>query len=443
MRQRRATASAQRQAESLAEQVASEEEQRARLDRVTGAQALAMHSLLPSNEPQLAALLAVEAYRGLEGHGEVWDGDLHDALWAALGRLAPEESVRVRHPGGATRVALTVAGDVLFSAGIGRRLAVAELAAGAVPAQPLDRLRHAVTAMAVDAGGRRLAAGTEIGDLVTWDRSLAESPGRRLVECRKRNDCGAVAALAWSGDAVLAAAGERGSLRLWDLVAGRRAAGGEPRVPAGTPLPPARALAWSAGGGFLACATAGGLWLWDAERLDAEPEQRRAGEDLHAVAFGDHSVASGEPTVASGEPGGSWLAAGRVDGTVLLWHPDGTERQLAAHREAVSSLAFGGRFLASGSLDRTVKVFDLERLDAAPIVLRDHLGPVRGVALTGDGSRLASAGGETVRVTTIEVAALAGELCRRLGRRQLTPEEWQEHLHGVEYRQTCPPAAAP
>ncbi len=426
VRQRRATASAQRQADDLAEQVASGGEERARLDRVTGAQALAMQSLLPSNDPQLAALLAVEAHRTLESHGEVWDGDLHDALWAAYGRLAPDESVRARHPGGVTQVALTAAGDALFTAGTGRRVAAADLTVTAL-AVLLGRLRHAVTALAVDAGGRRLAAGSELGDLVTWDLGVGagKSSARQLVECRKKDDCGAVTALAWSG--TLLAAGGRGGVRLWDL-----AAGGEPRAAAGASLAgEPRDLAWSAGGGSLASATADGLWLWPAG-ADVEPEQRRAGEDFRAVAFGEHPVASSD-----------WLAAGRGDGTVVLWLPDGTQRELAAHREAVSALAFGGRLLAPGSLDRSVKVFDLDQLDAAPIVLRDHLGPVTGVALTGDGRRLASAGGETVRVVTIEVATLAGELCRRLARRQLTAEEWQEHIPGVEYRPTCPPAVKP
>ncbi len=432
MQQQQATASARRRVASLSEQVASEEVERARLDITTAAQAMIMQSLLPTHEPPLAALLAVAAWRTLAEHGlHARDPDLHEALWAALQRLAPEESVLAHHDG-ARVVVLAADGATVFSAGADRRVTATVLfGAAAGLAEPVDRPKNDVAALAADPGGGWLAAGTATGSVLLWDLSGqkdgSKNRSRKLVECRKRDDCAVVRALAASPDgSSLAGADERGGLRLWDPATGSMT-GSLTSSPQ-----PVRMLAWSADGRTLAGATADGLRLWDLDRPQAAPGTRRAGEDFHTVAFGEH--------------GGRWLAAGHADGTVLLWRPNGMPEELgAAHQGRVSALALGGARLVSAGAEGTVKLWDLDRLDTQPIVLRDHLMPVMSVVLSSDGSRLVSADGETVRAVPTETTALVRELCRRLPRRQLTLGEHQEHLPGLEHRDEdpCPPEPGP
>lgn len=74
---------------------------------------------------------------------------------------------------------------------------------------------------------------------------------------------------------------------------------------------------------------------------------------------------------------GRWVAAGGIDGSVWVW--DATESEPRArfhdHLERVPALAFSpdGRWLLTGSWDRTLRVRDLEVLDAPPARLEAEL----------------------------------------------------------------------
>ena len=66
-----------------------------------------------------------------------------------------------------------------------------------------------------------------------------------------------------------------------------------------------------------------------------------------------------------------------------------------------------------------------------------HDGPVRAIALSADGRRVASAGlDRSVRLLDWCPAELLAAACARL-RRDLTAREWAEYLGDEPYRQTC------
>lgn len=81
-------------------------------------------------------------------------------------------------------------------------------------------------------------------------------------------------------------------------------------------------------------------------------------------------------------PERDWLAAGSATGTVYLWRvadgdPDVAEYALAAHSDAITTLAYGagGRWLASGGADGTVAIFDMQAPSQDPIrtaVQKEH-----------------------------------------------------------------------
>jgi WD40 repeat protein len=92
-------------------------------------------------------------------------------------------------------------------------------------------------------------------------------------------------------------------------------------------------------------------------------------------------------------PQGNLLATGGGDGAIYLWNPDTGERltTIKAHNSLVTSLAFSpdGQVLASGGTDNTVKLW---RSDGTPIqTLTQHQAMVRSLAFSPDGELLASA----------------------------------------------------
>ena len=119
-------------------------------------------------------------------------------------------------------------------------------------------------------------------------------------------------------------------------------------------------------------------------------------------------VASGTPRVLRGEGGGVTCVAGSPDGRLLAaGHQEGVVRvwdlakaaavgEVSGHHGRVDALVFtGAGKVASAGEDGTIRVFSA---GSEPRVLRGHDGPVTSLALSADGSTLASGGADrTVR----------------------------------------------
>jgi WD40 repeat protein len=254
------------------------------------------------------------------------------------------------------------------------------------------------TVVARSPDGRLLAAGAEDGSVWVWDwpkkgqwptrlfvsekarvyAQTAELARRTWTNSRPKFDSNgeAVRALAFAPDGRgLAAAGNRGSVRVWETD-GWTECGRWSGALDGSPW-----LAFTSDGGGVAGSRGGQVCVWE-------------------VMTGEVRAALGEeadPPVLCGvfAPGQDVLAVGTKDGAIRLWDTfgGGAKRLPGGHQDRVTSLAFtpDGRTLASGGWDHTVRLWNLAA-GREVAALEGHRGRVHAVAFSPDGTVLAGGG---------------------------------------------------
>ncbi|MEV7416070.1 hypothetical protein [Streptomyces sp. NPDC089919] len=261
-----------------------------------------------------------------------------------------------------------------------------------------------VDSLSYSDNGRTLAVGQFDGAVSLWDTSKGGDPSRLAeVVAHTKSFFGNPAV--WIGDGsslLLTGADSDRSLGRFSLADRSR-----PR-PGGRHALPMRGLleesAFSPDGRMLVTSTVGETVLWSlapgdgTPRLRARLPQRRS--NVQAAAFG---------------PGADLLVLGWQDGTVDLWHTSdpGHPRRLGALQgtgDAVRALCLGrdGTVLAVATEDSQVRLWDVTRatgdrptaVTAGPAaVISGHAGPVRALALSRDGRRLAL--GSTDQTATV------------------------------------------
>ncbi|MGP6089993.1 hypothetical protein [Antarctobacter jejuensis] len=131
----------------------------------------------------------------------------------------------------------------------------------------------------------------------------------------------------------------------------------------------------------------GTLRLWHLDGTEAAAPFVRHGHSVNSVAF---------------SPSGDRIVSGGAGGTVLLWHLDGTQAAapFVGHKGLVHSVAFSpsGDRIVSGGADGTLRLWHLDGTQAAaPFV--GHKGRVHSVAFSPSGDRIVSGSDDgTVRL---------------------------------------------
>ena len=303
-----------------------------------------------------------------------------------------------------------------------------------------------VTAVAVDADGKRIAVGTIDGKVQLFDAGSGEAVGSPLVAGNA-----AVWQVAFSpqGQRLAVAVDpngaegfhrqrRQGEVQLWDVASGKRV--GRSLVPgAGSVL----SLAFNKDGTLLATGSyAGQLDLWDVATSTRRGEPMRVTDDgVLSVGF---------------DPDGRLVAGGGATGPVRVWRV-ADERPafppLTGHTGPVTGVSFdpGGSFLATTTLLGGTRLWDPatglgygDELSPSPRPLSFtrsiEFPPFLGLrnAFSPDGKLLATAGVEArAMLWEVDPVLWRRRACGIVGR-NLTREEWNLYLpREMPYRATC------
>jgi WD40 repeat protein len=236
-----------------------------------------------------------------------------------------------------------------------------------------------------------------------------------------KGQTGKLRAVAYSPDGSrLAAAGDNGATKLWEVSTGRELV--TIRQPGSDPTGPADErrvshLAFSPDGTLLATATKR-VWLWDGESGNALPFPDEPGESSPPMVF----TPDGELLVLA--RGWCWDRAPRLDSTVLAWdrrtgkigkpfaeESDGGPMEMAVSAGAdllavALRLSVGSRVRLWGLTSKRVQ----GTLDLPPIPQAHLRAAVQGLAFSPDGQTLAVAAGMQVFVFDVPGSRLRGRL---------------------------------
>jgi WD40 repeat protein len=335
--------------------------QRVALSRQLAAQSIA----LMSTDPDLASLLAVQAYRTsptAEAAGSVYTASASPLLRRLTSPLK-----------GAGSVAFSRDGRTLAAGGTDGAIQLWDMPGGQARAT-LTGHTGAVWSMEFSPDGRTLATGSDDGTVRLWD--VAGKQERHRLSAGKN-----VSSLEFSRDGHSLASGSGdGTVRLWDVASGRRRA----TLPVRAETDPYWSIKFSPDGRTLAVGTdRHEVRLWDVASGQPGPTLTGHTAYVWAVAF---------------SPDGHTLASASDDHTVRLWEmPSGKPRTtLTAHTDGVRAVAFSpdGRTLATGSNDHTARLWDMPSGKPRATLL-GHTGDVHDLTFSRNGRVLSTIGRDT------------------------------------------------
>ncbi|MFD7657425.1 TIR domain-containing protein [Actinosynnema sp. NPDC059797] len=348
-----------------------------------------------------------------------------------------------------------------------------EVGSGQRRGVPLAGHHGVVSAVAFVRGSDLLVTGGDDGAAVLWDVADPGAPSRSGAPLVGHG--GPVTSVSPRPDgALLVTAGPGGDPALWDLVE-------RPRQ-VGPPLTGHDVLVTSVvfEGSTVVTTGADGVRLrWDV----GDPEQprqvgrdRSAGRslnslaewgDVDATAGGDNSVVlwdraadpprplatltghSNAVTAVAFSPDGRVVAAGSADGATVLWdigdrgNPRRLGRPSAGRTSSVTAVAFSpdGLVVAVGDAGGGAVLWDVAdpnrpRPLGRPLV--GHTRAVNSLAFSPDGALLVTAGsdGTTLLWDIAPLSDVVERACAVSGG-GLDPEEWRQHVPGLDHRPTC------
>lgn len=404
-------AETQKHAAEVAQKYAEQQRGKA-VARTLAIQSFQMNS---NEQDDLAALLALEAYRlNLKNGGQSDNPDIFNAL----SKVTFVQNAMRRHTDIVRSIALQ--GDMVAS---GSDDGTVKLWAYDNPAQAirtygtLTKEPDGIRSVVFVSDGKQLIGASEKGMLYRWNVSQPDIPGQT-----RAHNGPILSLLAVPGTSRLVSITPNGHIRTWQVTP--TGIDSVQHTQVNYPLYSARL---TPDGKQLYCGSNNGQMVrFDLASLKEKPaviSRREFGNRVTALAF---------------SPDGTRLVTGNAAGLIYSWDlkggdPEATGSQVAGrHQSTVNDIAFtpNGKLLATCSSDWSIHLLDYSALSVQqqPIVITDFDSWVLAIRFTSDGRRLvACSADKTVRIRNVDTDDLYAELSRKM-KRSLTVEEWNKYI---------------
>lgn len=141
--------------------------------------------------------------------------------------------------------------------------------------------------------------------------------------------------------------------------------------------------------------------------------------------------------------GGTQIAFGGEDSFVYLWSTitQSVIRRLRGHTSRINAIEFShdGNLLASASFDNSIQLWNMNKLDEVPIVMKDNFEAYAWDISFSNNDEYLVVGTNNGKVKKWPVHAdqMADEICKHV-KRNMTPDEWERFVGSrIEFRNTC------
>ena len=182
----------------------------------------------------------------------------------------------------------------------------------------------------------------------------------------------------------------------------------------------------------------GTLYIWDV-RDNYKATEIKLGGSLTSVTW---------------HPTEDLLVVGDNLGLIRLIKNGIVVRTLSGHRSSIEQIKYNhsATFFASASKDRTVRLWNVSKLTIPPIELKDHLDWVWTLTFSPDDEQIMVGLQSTqqsidqdkirneasIRAYPTKIATMSDILCEQYIKENMSKEDWETYVPGLDYESTCP-----
>ena len=401
----------------LAELASQEAYQRRMLST---AKSMSVKSQQISNDPDLKALLAYQAYLFYnEYEGNSHDVDVYSGLYQSLKTLLGSKyNVYIGHSDAVRSVVFLPNTSSFVSAGSDGRILKWNLGSEKREFTTILEGRSVIENMKVSSDGRWLVAAESRSGLIIKDLKSEGNP--KYVKGADLN----IKTLAFAPDnKTIYTAGLSNFIEAWNVETGsvKKFRDMDSRV---------SSVSINPDGSILAAATRNGkTHIYSLkDNLSDNEIYNDPNNGVQSLGF---------------SPNGKFLACGTIGGDVLIFNGGNFEILgiLAGHTARVTDIVFNKNSTAmtTTSYDGKVLYWDMTDLTNPPISMEDNSGFVFSASISSDGKYLVSGSAEEDRLISrpTEASMLASKICPLVSR-NLTQEEWNTYVgEDIPYQKTC------